>query len=136
VRLEAVEINSEAASQLCQELPETTVHTTSLLDFEPQTPSDLVIVKGVLIHIAPEAREQAYRVIRDSARRYVLMAEYYNPTPTEVPYRGYESMLFKRDFAGEFLDNVPDFRLLDYGFVYRRDPNFPKMTSPVFCWSV
>jgi len=34
--------------------------------------------------------------------------------------------LFKRDFAGEMLDRYPALKLLDYGFVYRRDPLFPQ----------
>lgn len=42
-----------------------------------------------------------------------------------IPYRGHEQRLFKRDFAGEMLDAYPDLRLVDYGFVYRRDPVFP-----------
>jgi len=34
--------------------------------------------------------------------------------------------LFKRDFAGEMLDRFKDLELLDYGFVYHRDNNFPQ----------
>jgi spore coat polysaccharide biosynthesis protein SpsF len=43
-----------------------------------------------------------------------------------VEYRGYKARLFKRDFAGEMLDKYRDLSLLDYGFVYHRDPNFPQ----------
>jgi hypothetical protein len=34
--------------------------------------------------------------------------------------------MFKRDFAGEMLDKFQDLRLLDYGFVYHRDTQFPQ----------
>ncbi|QVL50178.1 MAG: hypothetical protein KFB96_06875 [Thiocapsa sp.] len=34
--------------------------------------------------------------------------------------------MFKRDFAGEMLDRYPDLELIDYGFIYRRDPVFPQ----------
>jgi spore coat polysaccharide biosynthesis protein SpsF len=34
--------------------------------------------------------------------------------------------LFKRDFAGEMLEQFADLRLIDYGFAYRRDPAFPQ----------
>jgi spore coat polysaccharide biosynthesis protein SpsF len=51
--------------------------------------------------------------------------EYYNPSPVSVPYRGHNDRLFKRDFAGEMLNKYPNLKALDYGFVYRRDPNFP-----------
>jgi spore coat polysaccharide biosynthesis protein SpsF len=43
----------------------------------------------------------------------------------EVPYRGNSGKLFKRDFAGEMLDRYSDLQLLDYGFGYHRDPQFP-----------
>jgi len=55
-----------------------------------------------------------------------LMCEYYNPSPVEVNYRGHSGKLFKRDFAGEFLDKFSDVKLIDYGFVYQRDPAFPQ----------
>jgi spore coat polysaccharide biosynthesis protein SpsF len=54
------------------------------------------------------------------------VAEYYNPSPVELSYRGYRGVLFKRDFAGELLDRHNDLRLLDYGFVWKRDPSFPQ----------
>ena len=31
-----------------------------------------------------------------------------------------------RDFAGEIMDRHPQLQLVDYGFAYRRDPNFPQ----------
>ena len=43
-----------------------------------------------------------------------------------MAYRGHEGKLFKRDFAGELLDKYPDLKLIDYGFVYHRDTNFPQ----------
>ena len=55
-----------------------------------------------------------------ASSRFVVMAEYYNPTPVTVPYRNHTDRMFKRDFAGEFLDAYPDFTLLDYGFRYHR----------------
>ena len=56
---------------------------------------------------------------------HILIAEYYNPAPVEVSYRGNSGKLFKRDFAGEMLDRYADLHLLDYGFGYHRDPQFP-----------
>ncbi|MNY71976.1 hypothetical protein D3C86_2104270 [compost metagenome] len=61
-----------------------------------------------------------------ASSRYLLVAEYYNPKPVEISYRGHEGKLFKRDFAGEILDKYPDLVLLDYGFTYHRDMNFPQ----------
>jgi hypothetical protein len=43
-----------------------------------------------------------------------------------IDYRGHRERLFKRDFAGDILDRHGDLHLVDYGFVYHRDPNYPK----------
>jgi spore coat polysaccharide biosynthesis protein SpsF len=43
-----------------------------------------------------------------------------------IAYRGHSDRLFKRDFAGEIMDRHSQLRLVDYGFAYRRDPNFPQ----------
>ncbi len=81
---------------------------------------DLAFTKGLLIHIAPEDLPQVYANLCQASRRYVLVCEYYNPTPVEVEYRGHAGKLFKRDFAGELIDGY-GLKLLDYGFVYHRD---------------
>jgi spore coat polysaccharide biosynthesis protein SpsF len=78
-------------------------------------------VKTVLIHIEPSRLADAYKVMHAACGRYICVAEYYNPTPMHVPYRGHQNKLFKRDFAGELLDTYPDLRLVDYGFQYHRD---------------
>ena len=56
----------------------------------------------------------------------MLVAEYYNPVPVSIAYRGHTDRLFKRDFAGEIMERHPELRLIDYGFCYRRDPAFPQ----------
>lgn len=124
-RLAAVEINATAAVEL-RDWGRATVHEQSLLDFAAAEPADLSFTKGVLIHINPDRLPDAYRALVESSRRYVLVAEYYNPSPVTVPYRGESERLFKRDFAGELLDTYPELRLVDYGFAYHRDPNFPQ----------
>ena len=121
----AVEINAKACDHLRALLPPDNVTEGSLLDESPLGGFDLVLIKGVLIHIAPDDLAAAYRRAVDSTGRHLLICEYYNPTPVEVPYRGERERLFKRDFCGEILDRHPEMRLVDYGFVYRRDPSFP-----------
>ena len=97
----------------------------SLFDFPRERTFDLILSKGVLIHLAPELLPAAYAQLYELSQRYILIAEYYNPAPVEVPYRGNSGKLFKRDFAGEMLDRYDDLQLLDYGFGYHRDPQFP-----------
>ena len=122
--LAAIEINLNAAEHL-RTLGDIDVHEGTLLDFVPRRDWDFVLVKGVLIHVAPDRLPTAYDVIYGCARKYVCLVEYYNPVPVEVEYRGHQGRLFKRDFAGEMLDRYPDLALVDYGFVYHRDPVFP-----------
>ena len=54
-----------------------------------------------------------------------MVAEYYDPNPVSVNYRGYDNKMFKRDFAGDLLDRYENLKLVDYGFCYHRDPSFP-----------
>lgn len=124
-RLSAVEINDKAAGELKAKMPDVDVHVNSILEFEPKGTWDLVFTKGVLIHINPEKLPQVYDLMVRASSRYVMVSEYYNPAPVEVPYRGHAGKLFKRDFAGELMDRFPGLTLVDYGFVYHRDPNFP-----------
>ena len=60
-----------------------------------------------------------------ASSRYVMVCEYYNPSPVEVTYRGHEHAPCKRDFAGEILDAHPELRLVDHGVTYHRDPVRP-----------
>jgi spore coat polysaccharide biosynthesis protein SpsF len=122
--LTAVEINKTAVAEL-EKWGEAQVHQQSILEFKPEKTWDMVLIKGVLIHINPEALQQVYELLYSSSSNYICISEYYNPTPVEVSYRGHSERLFKRDFAGEMLDKYPDLQLLDYGFAYHRDNNFP-----------
>jgi pseudaminic acid biosynthesis-associated methylase len=119
----AVEINDKAVAEL-QKLPGVKIHHQSILDYATNTQHDFVLLKGVLIHLNPHELPEVYDLLHRSSRRYICLAEYYNPTPVVITYRGHADKLFKRDFAGELLERFGDLRLLDYGFVYRRDPNF------------
>lgn len=122
----AIEINADAVAQLQKVVPSSNIRHGSILEYEPAHLFDLVLIKGVLIHINPEHLPAVYDKLYRSAGKYIIVCEYYNPTPVTVTYRGHENRLFKRDFAGEIMDRYPDVKLLDYGFVYRRDPKFPQ----------
>lgn len=121
-----IEINADAVNHLAKVISPDHVHHTSILDFNPQQAWDLVLIKGVLIHINPDELTQVYDKLVASCGRYLLVAEYYNPSPVAIPYRGHTDRLFKRDFAGEIMDRHPQMQLVDYGFAYRGDPNFPQ----------
>jgi spore coat polysaccharide biosynthesis protein SpsF len=129
--LHSVEINATAAAEI-QAWGGATVEVASLLDFEPSRQWDLSFTKGVLIHLPPEALPGIYDKLVAASSRYVMICEYYNPSPVEVTYRGHEHALFKRDFAGEILDAHPELKLVDYGFTYHRDPQHPLDDSTWF----
>ncbi|MEO1202395.1 MAG: pseudaminic acid biosynthesis-associated methylase, partial [Pseudomonadota bacterium] len=124
--LDAIEINKSAVSELEQWGGAQTIHHGSILDFKADRAWDIALIKGVLIHINPEFLPQVYQSLFGASRRYIVLAEYYNPTPVEVPYRGHSGKLFKRDFAGEMLEKYPNLRVVDYGFRWHRDPVFPQ----------
>lgn len=125
IALSAIEINQKAVEELGK-LGGINIYPQSILDFQPDSPRDLALIKGVLIHIDPTRLAQVYDLLYRASNRYICIAEYYNPSPVEVPYRGNREKLFKRDFAGEMLDRFPDLRLVDYAFAYHRDVNFPQ----------
>jgi pseudaminic acid biosynthesis-associated methylase len=126
LQVRAVEINPQAARILGETIGAGNVHEGSLFDYTATEQFDLVLVKGVLIHLNPDRLPDAYARVYEAAKRFVLLCEYYNPSPMAIPYRGHTDRLFKRDFAGEMLDRYADLRLVDYGFAYRRDPAFPQ----------
>lgn len=123
--LTGVEINRHAAERL-QAMPGVSVHIGSLYEFPSDHVYDLAFTKGVLIHLNPERLPDAYDKLFQCSSRYVMVAEYFNPSPIAIPYRGHTDRLFKRDFAGELWSRHPSMRLLDYGFSWHRDPNFPQ----------
>ena len=126
ITLKAVEINPRAAAILGQLIGPEHVVVGSVGSYSSSETFDLVLVKGVLIHLQPDTLPVVYEKMYQAAGRLILVAEYYNPTPVAVPYRGHADRLFKRDFAGELLDRYSDLTLVNYGFAYHRDAMFPQ----------
>jgi pseudaminic acid biosynthesis-associated methylase len=121
-----IEINPDAARVLARHIGESQVFQGAVFDYPVTVPADLALAMGLLIHINPDMLAATYRKLYEASARWVLVCEYYNPTPIAIPYRNHSDRLFKRDFAGEMLDTFSDLELVDYGFVYRRDPIFPQ----------
>ena len=126
LNLNAIEINQQAAKRLSEIINKENVFTGSIFNYPSVQSFDLSFIKGVLIHINPNELSSVYKKLVDSTNRYLLVAEYYNPSPVAIPYRGHADRLFKRDFAGEILDQFPEMKLIDYGFAYHRDVDFPQ----------
>lgn len=124
VEVMGVEINEDAALRV----PVGYVFRASIFDFQPpvEVHVDLAFTKGLLIHISPDDIGRAYEKLYECSQRYILIAEYYNPSEQMVKYRGMDNALWKRDFCLDMLSRYPDMRLIDYGFQYRGDPNWPQ----------
>ena len=125
-QLTGSEINKKAVNEL--KMWKGGVHAIegSILDIELDTKFDLTLIKTVLIHINPERLNDVYTRLYNFSDQYICIAEYYNPTPVKISYRGHDNRLFKRDFAGELMSKYPDLELVDYGFLYHKDPVFPQ----------
>jgi len=126
IELQGVEINEVACKELQGLIGGKNAHHSTIFDFHATKQFDVSLIKGVLIHINPDKLALVYQQLYKSSSRYILIAEYYNPSPVAISYRGHQDRLFKRDFAGEFLDTYSDVTLVDYGFSYHRDPAFPQ----------
>ena len=125
-KMKGVEINKEASEILGETIGKENVINQSIFDFSSEEKFDVSFIKGVLIHINPDMLNVVYEKLFNSSNKYILIGEYYNPSPVTISYRGHSDRLFKRDFAGEMLDKYPTLELVDYGFSYKRDVNFPQ----------
>jgi len=76
---------------------------------------DLVFSMGVLIHQPEESvRDVISEMIRVSGD-WILTGEYFAEESEEVPYRGYEGALFRRDYGRLFLEQGPTLSLVESG---------------------
>ena len=117
--LAGVEINPEAFQEL-QAIPQVQAFQASIQEVEPHQQFDLVYTCGVLIHLNPDDLPTVYRKMYQLSARYILINEYYNPSPVELSYRGHGDRLFKRDFAAEFIEaNQNRVSVVDYGFLWK-----------------
>ena len=126
ISIKAVEINKKACEELSILIGKKNVFNQSIFEFDIDETFDLTFTKGVLIHLNPNKLENVYEKLYKYSKKYILIAEYFSPNTISVKYRGYDNKLFKRDFAGELMKIYPDLKLVDYGFCYSRDNNYPQ----------
>lgn len=77
---------------------------------------DLVFTAGVLIHISIKDLKSAMKEIYRVSKKYILAIEYFAKKETEIEYRGFSSLLWKRDFPGYYLKFFPDLTLIRSGY--------------------
>lgn len=118
--LRGYEINQSAAQIAANQKHSEIINTTITEPLNHERKYDLAFTKGVLIHINPEKLDIVYENLYNLSKRYILVCEYYNPSPVVIEYRGHQNRLFKRDFAGELISKY-NLKLLGYGFNYHLD---------------
>lgn len=127
-----LEINLKALEVLRKEYPaiNSTWGVGRELPFRDQF-FDMVFTMGVLIHQPDTTLPLIMAEIVRCSRRYILCGEYYAAERTEVPYRGQEGALIKRDFGHIYQEMFPDLALRKQGFL-GRDQGWDDVTYWVF----
>jgi pseudaminic acid biosynthesis-associated methylase len=114
----AVEINDIAYIELNKIIEGT--FKQSILDYDVNCGIyDLVLSKGLLIHIHPDNIEKAFDVLYNASNKYILLCEYYSPVRREILYRGEHNKLWAFDFLRPLIDK--GCILESYGFVSKYD---------------
>lgn len=73
---------------------------------------DVVFTCGVLIHISPTDLPSVMDEIYRTTREYIWGTEYYAPEVTQVTYRDHSELLWKMDFARQYMKRFPDLELV------------------------
>lgn len=115
-----IDISEGAVAKVRERLPGVDARVAQARDLPFEDGSfDLVYTVGVLIHQPPESVRQVMSEAVRCSRRWVLCAEYADTEEVEVPYRGQEGALYRRDYGGLYEEWFPDLTLVDSTFIPR-----------------
>jgi pseudaminic acid biosynthesis-associated methylase len=84
---------------------------------------DLVFTNNVLIHIAPADLPKILAEIYRVSGSRIMGFEYFEPTITEIPYRGETNLLWKADYAGLYRKQFSNLKA-------EREQLFPCLDEP------
>jgi pseudaminic acid biosynthesis-associated methylase len=111
--LSGVELQPYALEIARQRLPGVSLQLGSALSLPHEAASfEVVFTSGVLIHISPKDLPRAMEEIYRCSRRYIWGMEYYSSDVAEVAYRGHNRLLWKMDYARNYLERFPDLELV------------------------
>lgn len=89
---------------------------------------DMVYTSGVLIHIKPNDLGVALDEIHRCSNRFIWGFEYFSEAFEMIPYRGMENILWKGNYAREYLNRFPDLKLVqERALPYIKSPNVDHM---------
>lgn len=72
IEASAIEINVKAVEILKQRISNIKVYNQSILDFNIDYKRDLVVIKGVLIHINPDELQKVYQKLYEASQNILL----------------------------------------------------------------
>ncbi len=111
-----IDINRKALSLIHKFVPDANVLVEQARDLPFRDGwFDLVFTMGVLIHQPDESLPEVISEMARVSSRYVLCGEYFSEETTEVPYRGVEGALFRRDYGKAFVETVPALSVVETG---------------------
>ncbi len=84
---------------------------------------DLVFTAGVLIHINPTDITKAMGEIYRCTKKFIWGYEYYANEYTEIVYRGQKNLLWKADFAQNYMENFSNLELVKEKHLNYKDNN-------------
>lgn len=111
--LAGIELQPYALEIARKRLPGVTLQLGSALSLPHEDSTfDVVFTSGVLIHIGPNDLLRAMDEIHRCSRQYIWGMEYYSADMTEVAYRGHNQLLWKMDYARQYLQRFSDLELV------------------------
>lgn len=115
-----IDINKSALERLRSNLPNVNALRSSVrnLPFRDSR-FDLVFTAGVLIHQSDSTLPIVMAEIVRCSRRYVLCIEYFAEETVEIPYRGQQHALFKRNYGRIYQEIFSELKLLEHGMLTR-----------------
>ena len=94
---------------------------------------DIVVTKGVLVHINQSKYKEVIIKLSSMSKKYVLITEYFSHSPQTINYRG--TPLHKRDFGEDFISYC-NLNLVDYGFFHKNDPVYRQLNMNCFLFKI
>lgn len=120
--LSAVELNVKAVSQLREDMPEVEVFNDNIVTFDSDKIWDMVLIKGVLIHVTKDDKYHSVLANMDRySGKYVLIVDHVSDDPVKVRYYERDDLWLIRNFPIDFIDRHPNWRIVDMGFFHRND---------------
>jgi pseudaminic acid biosynthesis-associated methylase len=113
-----VEPQAYAVAKIRERWPDFNVRVGTAFDLPFADASfDLVFTSGVMIHIGPAELGRAMDEMYRASRRYLVAIEYDHPSEIEIPYRGHDAALWKRDHGAAWRRRYPGLRVLRSGLL-------------------